>query len=196
MVRWVRGVVVEGSSRVSSFLGPTKARLNSFLCFSGQVLRRCRRNRSGRSATRRFDEDSTLSRSRHATEDDSSHERSAFSSHIFTPRQSGADHSSFLPQVLRYMTSTTLLYHIPAVQLLWSLQHATPLKHIDSILARDLLSLSIPERLDSIYAFGVLWRHTGSAPRALLSLSSFLADDDIFRFSFIRGLPGINRVPR
>lgn len=62
------------------------------------------------------------------------------------------------------MTSSTILYHIPAVQLIWSLQRATPSKHIDSILAQDLLTLSVPERLDSIYAFGVLWRHTGQSP--------------------------------
>lgn len=62
------------------------------------------------------------------------------------------------------MTSSTILYHIPAVQLIWSLQRATPSKHIDSILAQDLLTLSVPERLDSVYAFGVLWRHTGQSP--------------------------------
>ncbi|CED83410.1 Dopey and related predicted leucine zipper transcription factors [Phaffia rhodozyma] len=83
--------------------------------------------------------------------------------------------SALMNNVLRFMTSSTQLYHIPAVHLMWELHHASSFKHIDAILFQNMLSTSIEKRLDAIHAFGVLWRLSEDS-----DLSNHALDGPIF----------------
>jgi hypothetical protein len=60
-----------------------------------------------------------------------------------------------------YLRPNYAVYHVRAVNLVWSLQAATNLAHVESILAQSMACSDSRNVRESYEAFGVLWRLTG-----------------------------------
>lgn len=89
-------------------------------------------------------------------------------------------------KLLGYLHPEFAVYHVRAVNLIWSLDSATRRPHVESILAQAMTSPESRNVHESYEAFGVLWRLSGAffvAPNANLPHS--LAEDTLlpgFRF--------------
>lgn len=64
-------------------------------------------------------------------------------------------------KLLKYLRTDCAVYHIRAVNLIWSLEAATKRSHVESILAQTMTSPESRNIHESYEAFGVLWRLTG-----------------------------------
>ncbi|KAJ3723564.1 Dopey, N-terminal-domain-containing protein [Lentinula guzmanii] len=66
--------------------------------------------------------------------------------------------SKMVNQLLVYLRLDYAVYHVRAVNLIWSLEAATPRSHVESILAQAMNSPEPKDVQESYEAFGVLWR--------------------------------------
>lgn len=64
-------------------------------------------------------------------------------------------------KLLKYLRADCAVYHVRAVNLIWSLEAATKRSHVESILAQTMTSPESRNIHESYEAFGVLWRLTG-----------------------------------
>ncbi|RDB28675.1 Protein dopey [Hypsizygus marmoreus] len=68
--------------------------------------------------------------------------------------------SKMVNKLLKYLRADCAVYHVRAVNLIWSLEAATQHPHVESILAQTLTSPESRNIHESYEAFGVLWRLT------------------------------------
>ncbi|KAJ3739812.1 Dopey, N-terminal-domain-containing protein [Lentinula detonsa] len=66
--------------------------------------------------------------------------------------------SKMVNRLLLYLRLDYAVYHVRAVNLIWSLEAATPRSHVESILAQAMNSPEPKDVQESYEAFGVLWR--------------------------------------
>lgn len=64
-------------------------------------------------------------------------------------------------RLLQYLRPQFAVYHVQAVNLIWSLEAATIHPHVESILAQTMTSPESRNVHEAYEAFGVLWRLTG-----------------------------------
>lgn len=64
-------------------------------------------------------------------------------------------------KLLQYLRSNYAVYHVRAVNLIWSLEASTTRPHVESIVAQMMTSPESRNIHESYEAFGVLWRLTG-----------------------------------
>jgi hypothetical protein len=64
-------------------------------------------------------------------------------------------------KLMKYLRSDCAVYHVRAVNLIWSLEAATKRSHVESILAQTMTSPESRNVYESYEAFGILWRLTG-----------------------------------
>jgi hypothetical protein len=64
-------------------------------------------------------------------------------------------------KLMKYLHSDCAVYHVRAVNLIWSLEAATKRSHVESILSQTMTSPESRNIHESYEAFGVLWRLTG-----------------------------------
>ncbi|KAJ3884761.1 hypothetical protein GG344DRAFT_60173, partial [Lentinula edodes] len=69
--------------------------------------------------------------------------------------------SKMINRLLLYLRPDYAVYHVRAVNLIWSLDAATTRSHVESILAQAMNSSESKNVQESYEAFGVLWRLTG-----------------------------------
>lgn len=65
-------------------------------------------------------------------------------------------------KLMKYLRSDCAVYHVRAVNLIWSLEAATKRSHVESIFAQAMTSPESRNVHESYEAFGILWRLTGS----------------------------------
>ncbi|KAG5733413.1 Protein dopey, partial [Termitomyces sp. T112] len=63
-------------------------------------------------------------------------------------------------KLLKYLRADYVVYHVRAVNLIWSLEIATTHSHVESIIAQTMTSPESQNINESYEAFGVLWRLT------------------------------------
>ncbi|KAG6813245.1 hypothetical protein H0H92_012882 [Tricholoma furcatifolium] len=63
-------------------------------------------------------------------------------------------------KLLKYLRPNCAVYHVRAVNLIWSLEAATTHSHVESIVAQTMTSPESRNILEAYEAFGVLWRLT------------------------------------
>ncbi|KNZ76347.1 Protein dopey [Termitomyces sp. J132] len=63
-------------------------------------------------------------------------------------------------KLLKYLRADYVVYHVRAVNLIWSLEIATTHSHVESIIAQTMTSPEYQNINESYEAFGVLWRLT------------------------------------
>ncbi|THV06503.1 hypothetical protein K435DRAFT_960479 [Dendrothele bispora CBS 962.96] len=68
--------------------------------------------------------------------------------------------SKVVNKLLRYLRSDCAVYHVRAVNLIWSLEVSTTRSHVESILAQTMTSPELRNVQEAYEAFGVLWRLT------------------------------------
>lgn len=73
-------------------------------------------------------------------------------------------------KLLKYLRADCAVYHVRAVNLIWSLEAATKRSHVESILAQTMTSPESRNIHESYEAFGVLWRLTGECSVVYLHL--------------------------
>ncbi|KAJ4470942.1 Dopey, N-terminal-domain-containing protein [Lentinula aciculospora] len=66
--------------------------------------------------------------------------------------------SKMVDRLLSYLLPNYAVYHVRAVNLIWSLEAATPRSHVESILAQAMNSSELRNVQESYEAFGILWR--------------------------------------
>lgn len=66
-------------------------------------------------------------------------------------------------RLLNYLRPDCAVYHVRAVNLIWSLEGATKRSRVESILAQAMTSPESRKEQEAYEAFGVLWRLTGSS---------------------------------
>lgn len=64
-------------------------------------------------------------------------------------------------KLLKYLHSNLTVYHVRAVNLIWSLQASTTRTYVESIIAQSITSAESPKVSEAYEAFGVLWRLSG-----------------------------------
>ncbi|KAG6911306.1 hypothetical protein DXG01_002145 [Tephrocybe rancida] len=67
---------------------------------------------------------------------------------------------TMVKKLLKYLRANYAVYHVRAVNLIWSLEAATTHSHVESILAQTMTSPDSQNIHESYEAFGVLWRLT------------------------------------
>jgi len=65
-------------------------------------------------------------------------------------------------KLLKYLHPDYGVYHLRAVNLIWSLESSTTHSHVESILAQSMTSPESRNVSEAYEAFGVLWRLTGT----------------------------------
>ncbi|KAF9067320.1 Dopey, N-terminal-domain-containing protein [Rhodocollybia butyracea] len=68
--------------------------------------------------------------------------------------------SKMVNRLMLYLRPDYAVYHVRAVNLIWSLEAATPKSHVESILAQTMNSPESRNVQESYEAFGALWRLT------------------------------------
>jgi len=64
-------------------------------------------------------------------------------------------------KLLKYLQNDLTVYHVRAVNLIWSLQASTTRTYVESIIAQSITSAESPNVSAPYEAFGVLWRLSG-----------------------------------
>jgi hypothetical protein len=72
-------------------------------------------------------------------------------------------------QLFEYLRPNCAVYHVRAVNLVWSLEASTSHPHAESIIAQSMASPESRNAHDAYEAFGVLWRLTGQITGRLVN---------------------------
>lgn len=75
--------------------------------------------------------------------------------------------SKMVNRLLVYLRPECAVYHVRAVNLIWSLESVTMKPHVESILAQAMNWPESRNISETYEAFGVLWRLTGTFELAL-----------------------------
>ncbi|KAG6879371.1 hypothetical protein C0992_003191 [Termitomyces sp. T32_za158] len=67
---------------------------------------------------------------------------------------------TLVTKLLKYLCANLAMYHVRAVNLIWSLEAATSRSHVESIVAQTMTSPESRNISESYEVFGVLWRLT------------------------------------
>lgn len=93
--------------------------------------------------------------------------------------------SKMVSKLLHYLRPKFSMYHVRAVNLIWSLESSMKKPYVESILAQSLTSPK-PRHDNEVYeAFGVLWRLTGTYSTSEIVVFLSYAD---FRGQAIAGI--------
>ena len=65
-------------------------------------------------------------------------------------------------KLLHYLNPLFAVYHVRAINLIWSLQEVSMKPHVESILAQALTSPESRNVSEAYEAFGILWRLSGA----------------------------------
>ncbi|EGO05284.1 hypothetical protein SERLA73DRAFT_82881 [Serpula lacrymans var. lacrymans S7.3] len=68
--------------------------------------------------------------------------------------------TKMVKKLFNYLHQDWFIYHVRAVNLIWSLEAATPQSHVESIIAQSMSSPESRNVYEAYEAFGVLWRLT------------------------------------
>ncbi|KAG6336234.1 hypothetical protein ID866_2853 [Astraeus odoratus] len=68
--------------------------------------------------------------------------------------------SRMVNKLFRFLRQDYTIYHVRAVELVWTLESSTSGNYVESIIARNLNSVNLRSLDEALEAFGVLWRLT------------------------------------